>query len=563
MPVCYVSVDDLSELVGRKLDEDLLTDALPRLKCELEKIEGGLVYYEVTHDRPDLFSAEGLARALKGLLRVEVGLREFKIEGVLNAYNEGPPYRPYAFFATVHGMKLSDEAIRQIMQLQEKLHTTYGRNRAKVSIGVYDLSKVHPPIRYIETDPNSVSFQPLDYDNELNLKEILQLHPKGQQYGHLIANREKYPLLIDSNGNVLSLPPIVNSEGTRVTTGTKDVLIDVTATDFRLAVEVLTIVTTSLAERGEKIGLVKVIGKSSTDVPDLSPSQHILNVELVERISGLKVTVEEAVNSLKAMRFGAEPIGQSIRVLCPAYRLDILHPVDLVEEVLMGYGFDKLEPKMMPPQHRGKMDPLEAFSRKIREILIGFGFQEVNNYMLTSKEVLYSKMCLPDIPTVEVLNPRQEAYTCLRTWLTPQLIQVLSRSKHADYPQKIFECGDVIIVDEHEENMVKGERRVALAFSDSRATLTDLHAVVDEIFSLLNLNYELEEGKHPSFIEGRFATLKTLGQSLGFIGEVHPQVLTNWELEKPVVVAEVNISEIFRFRSNQVRAVAGESGAFM
>ncbi len=550
MPVCYVSIGDLSELLGRNLDMDLLAEALPRLKCELERVEGELVYYEATHDRPDLFSAEGLARALKGLLQIEVGLREFKIESTLNAYNEGPSYRPYVFFATVHGTRLTDEAIRQIMQLQEKLHATYGRNRAKVSIGVYDLSKVRPPIRYVEADPDTVSFQPLDYEGELNLREILRLHPKGQEYRHLIAGKEKYPLLIDSEGNILSLPPIVNSESTRVTTKTKDVLIDVTATDPKLAIGVLKVVATSLVERGEKIGLVKVKGKSSSEAPDFSPSQHILDVELVEKIGGLKVTVEEAISSLKAMRFGAEPANQFIRVLCPAYRLDILHPVDLVEEVLMGYGFDKLGLEVMPPQHRGKMDPLEAFSRKLREILVGFGFQEVNNYMMTSKEVLYTKMCSPEIPTVEVLNPRQEAYTCLRTWLTPQLIQVLSRSKHADYPQRIFECGDVAIVDEHEENMVREERRIALAFSDSKVALTDIHAVVNEVFRLLNLNYELERSKHSSFIDGRFTTIKVLGQPVGFIGEVHPQVLTNWGLEKPVVVAEVNISEIFRLCGN-------------
>ena len=559
MPVCEVSMSDLEKLIGRRLDVETIEEALPKLKCEVEGFEGEVVVYEATHDRPDLFSAEGLARALKGLLQIEVGLREFKWREHMIAYNEGPSYRPYVLLATVHGLRLDDEAVKQMMQLQEKLHATYGRGRKKVSIGIYDLSKVEPPIRYVEADPDAVRFRPLDFDEEMSLREILKRHPKGQQYGHLIAGEERYPLLVDSRGTVLSMPPIINSEDTRVTEETRDVLIDVTATDARAGAEVLTVVATSLAERGEWIGLVRVKGRERDYVLELDPRSSELEVSLVERLAGLKVTAEEAAQYLRMMRFGAAPKGAVVSVLIPAYRLDILHPVDLVEEVVMGYGYENLVPEVPPPQHAGREDPMERFSRKLREIAAGLGFQEVNNYMMTNKEVLYTRMNAPELPTVELANPRQETFTCLRTWLIPQLIQVLSRSKHAEYPQRIFECGDVALIDESEDNMVREERRLALAISDAKVTLTDIHAVVDALMRLLGLSYSLASEEHPSFISGRCASIIVEGVKVGIMGEIHPQVLVNWGLEKPVVAAEISLTALMALgRKRAPRQLRGQ-----
>ena len=545
MPVCRVALYDVSRLVGEELSAEELSELLPRLKCEVERVEGGYIDYEATHDRPDLFSAEGLARALKGILGLEVGLRVFRAEPSGVAVNEGPSYRPYVLLATVHGLSLDDEAITQIMQLQEKLHATYGRDRRKVSIGVYDLSKVSFPVRYVEADPEKVSFVPLDFEEELSLKEILERHPKGVQYAHILAGKERYPLLVDGKGRVLSMPPIINSEETRVTESTRDVLVDVTAVDKKAAEEVLAVVATSLAERGERIGLVEVRSAGGSWTLSLEPRRMELDVGLVERLVGIRLTAGEAAECLRRMRFGAEASGSKVEVLVPAYRIDVLHPVDLVEDVAIGYGFDRIEPEFMPPQHAGREDRLEVFSRRLRELVAGFGFQEVLNYMLTSKEVLYGLTGAPELPTVEVLNPRQPQFSCLRTWLTPQLLQVLSRSKHADYPQRIFECGDVAWVDEREENCVKEERRLAMAICDSKVTLTDIHAVVDSLMKLLGLRYRLVRGEHPTFISGRYAVVEVEGVSVGFVGEVPLQVLVNWGLEKPVVVAELSVSALF------------------
>jgi len=546
LPVIEVATWDLERLVGKRFTREELEDLLPRVKCEVEGFEGDVVYFEATHDRPDLFSAEGLARALKGLTGIEEGLPTFRVgEGRIKVINEGPDYRPYIFCAAVYGVKLDDEAIKQIMQLQEKLHVTYGRNRKKVSIGVYDLSAIKPPVKYTTVDPDKFSFVPLDFAEALTPREILRRHPKGIEYGHLIAGHDKYPLLVDSQGTVLSMPPIINSEDTRVTEDSRDLFIDVTTTDPRVALKVLTIVTTSIAERGGEIRLAEVEGKGGKWLtPPLDPEEMKLEVSLVERLAGLKLSSSEVASLLRKMRMGAEPQNDTVLVTIPAYRTDILHPVDLVEDVVMAYGYDNLVSLKTPPPHPGREDPLEVFSRAVREAVVGLGFQEVNNYMLTNKEVLYAKMGVPEQPTVEVENPKQETYSCLRTWITPQLMEVLSKSKHADYPQRIFEVGDIVLIDESRENKTREERRLAFAIAGRGVTLTDALGVLKALMESFGLNYTLTPASHPSLIEGRAAKVMVSGREAGFLGEVHPRVLEAFDIGVPVVVAELSLNTL-------------------
>ncbi|RLI99202.1 MAG: phenylalanine--tRNA ligase subunit beta, partial [Candidatus Aenigmatarchaeota archaeon] len=519
MPVVDILRWDLERLVGEKLDNNVIMDMLPRLKLEIESIENDVIEFEATHDRPDLYSVEGVARGLKGLLEKELGIPRYEFfDSRIIGYNEGPSYRPYIGLAIVRGVDFDDESIRQVMQLQEKLHTTFGRDRRKISIGLYDLSKIKPPVYYRHVDPDEVKFVPLEFAEELSLREILKYHPKGVEYGWIIANYDTYPLLVDSEGTVLSMPPIVNSEDTKVTEETRDVIIDTTATDLMAGLKALTIVTLALAERGGKVGMVKVIGKNGELITPLRDNEEFfLDVSLVERLSGLRVTVEETANLLRRMRFDVE-IGDRLRVLVPPYRVDILHPVDLVEEVVMAYGYDNIDPIVMRPLHPGREDGLEVFTRIVRNRMIGLGFIEVNNYMMTNPELLYDKMRLSRMPTVVVENPKQENYTCLRTWLTPLLMQVLSRSKHVEYPQRIFETGDVVIIDERSENMTREERRLAFAIAGDGITFTDGHAVLDAFLRSFKLDYTLESITHESFIDGRYAKVIVDGKEVGFIG---------------------------------------------
>ncbi len=544
MPIIEVTLWDLERLVRKELDISYLEDLLPRIKCEIEDIQDENISFEATHDRPDLYSAEGVARALRGLMEIEEGLPHYRSRGVVSrSLNEGPEYRPYVMLATVYGVSLDDEAIRQLMQLQEKLHLTYGRNRRKVSIGLYDLKGINLPVKYVAADPDETRMVPLDMESEMSLREVLEKHPKGREYAHLVSGYPKYPLIIDSNSKVVSFPPIVNSEEFRVTEQSRDILIDVTATDLNAAEKVITIVATAVAERGGEIGQIEIVNPWGTYVsPRLDPGEIDLDVPLIKRLVGIELKVEDIGKLLRRMRLDFKEIADNrLKVYYPFYRTDILHQVDIVEDIVMAYGYENIEPEVLPPFHPGGEDGLEIFTRSIRESMVGLGFLEVNNYMMTNKALLYKLMCVEEKPTVEVENPRHEAYHCLRTWILPQLMQVLSRSKHADYPQKIFEVGDVVLLDEKQENRVREERHLAYAIAGRNVTLTNGLATLKAFLNDYNFSYNLKPMVHGSFIPGRVAEIYISSRRIGLIGEIHPRVLENFELKVPVTAAEINL----------------------
>ncbi|ABL78351.1 phenylalanine--tRNA ligase subunit beta [Thermofilum pendens] len=547
MPVVEVKLWDLERLTGASLDESTVRDLLPRLKCEVEEVSGEDVVYEATHDRPDLYSAELLSVYLKGLLGVEDGLPRPRVgsaEGVAEV--EGPAYRPYAFFAVVRGVSLDDEAIRQLMQLQEKVHLTYGRNRRKVSIGLYDLDGIKLPVRYVAASPET-RMKPLGFAIEMTLREVLEKHPKGVEYGHLVKGHGEYPLIVDAEGKVVSFPPITNSEDFRVTESTRDVLIDVTSTDPEAGRRIISLFAHAVAVRGGEVRPLRLKGALDEESPRMEPEEVVYDVSMNRDLLGLDLGVEETVRLLRAMRMDAEPAGNGkVAVRYPYFRVDILHPVDIAEEVAMGYGYERIEPAVIPPLHPGREDPIEVFTRALREGMVGLGFVEVNNYMMTSASLMFDAMLLPRQPIVEVENPRHEAYHALRTWIVPQLLRLMSSSKHAGYPQRVFEAGDVAIPDESRDNRVREERRLAFAVAGKGVTLTDGLAALKGLFRQLGVSFKLEKAEHPSFIAGRVARVVTEAGDAGIVGEVHPQVLVNFGLEVPVVAGELNVEVVMK-----------------
>ncbi|RLE56341.1 MAG: phenylalanine--tRNA ligase subunit beta [Thermoprotei archaeon] len=561
MPVVDVSWRDLEKLLGKSLTGEELEDLLLRLKCEVESIEDDVVRYEATHDRPDLFSVEGLARAMKGLLELELGLRRFRLQErpIAIVEVENVHYRPYIACAIVRNLELSDEAIRQMMNLQEKLHITYCRGRRKASIGVYDLSTIRPPIRYTLVRPDDIKFTPLGHTQPMNGYEILKYTEQGREYGYIIANYDKYPLLIDSEGTVLSMPPIVNSEDTKVTEKTKDVFIDVTGTDLKTVLDMLNVMVCNIAERGkpEIIELVMVKYRDREILtPQLTPLRWNLEVRYVNENLGIELSREEVTKCLLKMRHDARELSSEVlEVEVAPYRLDVLHVIDLVEDVAMALGYDNIPPELPEqPYVSGREAPIEVFSRAVRNVMIGLGFQEVANYMMSNPDTLLRKMRLPPQPLVEVENPKSEKYTCLRNWLVPGLLEVVAYNKVAGYPIKVFEVGDVVIVDEAVDNRARTERHLACTIADPKATITDVLVVLRALMTTLGLEYRFREVEHPSFIPGRCAEVLVDDEVIGIVGEVHPEVLTNFDIPVPVEVMEIDLTKLMR-KYSSVREV--------
>ncbi len=604
MPKFDVSKSDLERLIGKSFTVEEWEDLFLYAKCELDDVweENGEIYFKADSkdtNRPDLWSAEGIARQIKWALGIEKGLPKYEVEKsdvVVYVDEKLKNIRPYGVYAIVEGLKLDEEALKQMINLQEKVALTFGRRRREVAIGIFDFDKVKPPIYYRAAEKTE-KFVPLGFTEELTLEEILEKHEKGKEYGHLIKEKPYYPLLVDSEGKVLSMPPIINSEITgRVTTETKNVFVDVTGWDLRKIMLALNVVVTALAERGGKIRSVKVIYPESTDVyeasviikdlldthrsspetvwllvkemlgwpvwetPDLSPKEFEVELDYVRRLAGLELSDGEIKELLERMMYEVELEDGRAKLLYPAFRDDIMHARDVLEDVLIAYGYNAIEPEEPKLAVQGRGDKFIEFEDAVRELMAGFGLQEVMTFNLTNGEAQFSKMHLPcgehpeecadyfnhpPAELVEIENPISPKWSALRSWLLPSLLDFLSQNTHEEYPQKIFEVGKATLIDESRETKTVSESKLAVALAHPRVTFTEAKEILDSVMRHFGFEYELEEVEHPSFIPGRAGKIVVGGKAIGVIGEVHPTVLENWGLEMPVATFELFLRPLY------------------
>jgi phenylalanyl-tRNA synthetase beta chain len=514
------------------LSDEEIEELLFLLKVEA-KIDGDKIECELNPDRPDMFSVEGIAREVKGFLGLETGIKKYDIsDSKIVVKTENPQVRPYIACAVIKDVLLSDELVKSLMQIQEKLHDTIGRGRKKVAIGVHDFKKIVPPLLY--KDVENEKFIPLMGTQEMDVNQILESHPKGVAYAHLVG--EMRPMLYDKEG-VASFPPIINSERTKVTIATDSLFIDVTGTDERAVNDALNILVCNIAERGGKIFTVN-IGKKRT--PDLSPKDVSVNVEDIDKLLGLGLSEKDIGDILERMRYGvSKQRGGKMRIEIPAYR-SILHLVDIIEDVAIGYGYNNIQPILPKLPTIGKQNELTNISRKTRDMMIGLGFQEIVNFVLTSRENNFDKMSV-DGESVELLNPISSEYNICRTWLLPCLMKNLASNKHREYPQSIFEIGDCVILDEAQETKTRNIRKLSGVISHDSANLTEMKSLIEAVLKNICCNYEIREGHHPSFIDSRTGEIIFDGKQIGFFGEIHPKILENWKLEKPVIGFEIEL----------------------
>jgi len=545
MPTVSVSHRDICKLLGRQIGFEKLCERLPFLGVEVDEIVGDEIKLEVAHNRPDLLGPEGVARALKGFLGIEVGLPKYKLQSsgvVVEVDDSTRAIRPYIVAGVVEGVRLNDENVAALMQIQDKLHDTLGRNRRRGSIGVYDLDKIKPPVRYTTTLPEGLRFRPLDLDRELTPAQILREHPKGVQYGSIMQGWSRYPLLIDSAGVVLSMPPIVNSEDTRVTGDTKRLFIDVTGDDERTVNRALTIIMTGLAERGFDLRSVSIkYPTRSVRTPNLKVIRQRLKVAAANEFLGLDLKPRDVGALLKRMRFDAAPAdGEVLTVLVPPYRSDVMHEVDLVEDLAIAHGYNKLTPTLPNVVTVGEKHPIERSSEKARAALTGLDFMEVMTYTLTNPQINFSLMRASGEAAV-IANPISEEYTIVRTWLIPSLLSVLRANKRNPLPQQIFEVGDVVQLSPEAETGAINVRRIAAATIGGQANFTYIRAIAEALLRELGVTCELRAMEHPSFIDGRAAEFLVKGKRVGVMGELHPEVILGFELEHPIAAFELDL----------------------
>ncbi|MHA1410192.1 MAG: phenylalanine--tRNA ligase subunit beta, partial [Candidatus Odinarchaeia archaeon] len=392
MPTIEINADELTDILGEKIEIEKLEDHIRQIGLDVEGHTDNVIKAEYNPNRPDYSTIEGVARQLKGYLEIETGLPKFKVEKSklsLTVESSVKEVRPYIVCGVIRNVSFDDEKIQRLMKVQEDLHWLVGRNRLKAAIGVHDLKNIKPPFRYLAVKPEEISFVPLNETRKMNLKEILENHPKGIEYADLVRKHEKYPIILDKNNEVLSFPPIINGVLTQVNEETKDLFLDITGTTETNIIMALNILSTVFYDQGSKIESVKVIYPDKEIItPNLEPSTVSILKNNVVKTLGLELTGEAIVNLLSKARFGASAKKQDgkeiIEVQIPSYRFDILHEIDIIEEIAIGYGYENIKPthnySMTVAQPLIKNKILE----KMRQVLVGLQFLEVVNFTLTN-----------------------------------------------------------------------------------------------------------------------------------------------------------------------------------
>ncbi|MBN2202903.1 MAG: phenylalanine--tRNA ligase subunit beta [Candidatus Aenigmarchaeota archaeon] len=533
MVVIEFSKNDLLNLIGKDIPDEELEELLFLVKLEPE-FEEETIKCELHADRPDMFSVEGVAREVKGFLGLEKGIRKYDIkDSKVVVKTENPQARPHIACAIIKGVDLTDELVKSLMQIQEKLHDTIGRERKKVAIGVHDYDKIVPPLRY--ADVENETFTPLGGTQEMDVDQILTQHPKGIGFAHLVGKTR--PMLYDKEG-VISFPPIINSERTRVTVGTNNLFIDVTGTDEKAVSEAINIMVCNITERG---GTIETVNIDKKRTPDLTPKDFPAEVENIDKILGLGLSENEIADILERMRYGvSKQRGGKMNIAIPPYRTSILHLVDIIEDVAIGYGYNNIEPILPKLPTIGNRSELSKLISKSRDMMMGLGFQEILNFVLTNEESNFSKMLLQG-KAAEISNPVSSEYTICRTWLLPSLVRNLTNNMHREYPQRLFEIGNCIILDETKETRIRMVKKLAGIVSHDAANLTEIKSIVENVLSYMGIDYKIQETNHPSFIDSRAGEIVAGEKAIGFFGEIRPEILENWKLEKPVIAFEMEI----------------------
>jgi phenylalanyl-tRNA synthetase beta chain len=562
-------LDDLEQLLGKKLprDHEKLNEILFSVKCELAGLsrtepisdDSELQLENKDTNRPDTWSTEGIARALRGIEGIELGLRKYKLakKHAVDIFvdKELREIRPFIGCVVARHPKINDTIIRGLIHLQEKLDQSYGRRRRRSSIGFYDFDLITTPLRYGVAAPDEIKFVPLEGTEPLTLRQIVEIHPKGVEYGHIVGGHEKYPILLDAEEKVLSLPPIINSNDLgRVTPDTKNLLVEITGTSEETVMDALTILAAALADRGAEIAPALIhyrYGRARTVItPNLTERRVSLTLEAIRELIGVNLSRIEITKLLRRARYDvARSDAKSADVLVPCYRLDILHPVDIIEDIAIAYDLNKVKPKWPSDLTIGGLSALEGFSDIIRELMIGLGFQEVLTFILTNQEKVFAKMNQDPARIVELSNPKITTLTALRPWLLPSLMDFLSNNTHVEYPQRLYEVGDCSVWDLKKPNRVKDVRKLACVSAHSRASFTEMKSNLETLMINIGFEFSLKATSNLSFLQGRVGSILIGDQEVGIIGEIHPQVIENWKLEDPVAAMELDLDRLFEMRS--------------
>lgn len=567
MPTISIFKSDLESLLGapgepRTVSIDELQERLTLVKGEVKgyQADSGELRVELQDsNRPDLWCCEGIARQIRIKLGGTAKPYPFlsKQPGRLPQLLVAPGLdrvRPYVAACAATGYRVTEQGLAQLIQTQEKLADIFGHKRKTVSIGIYRLQKIRFPVTYELASPDDVRFTPLGMETAMTLSEILMVHPKGLEYGSILAGQSRLPLLRDADHRPLSFPPIINSrEIGEVLVGDDELFVEVTGTDAVMVVLTLNIFAVNLADRGAAIQPIAVrypyetpFGKRVVTPRDIG-RPRVIQIETIERALGQELGATVVKEALEAYGYHVSTGKQSVTVKLPPYRQDLMHAMDVVEDVAMSLGYGAFSPEMPSQFTVGGLSRIEQLSDRARELMVGLGFQEIISNILGSPDHYRDAMRLEGTEwgkMVEVRNVMSSSFSCLRQWMIPSLLRVEAASARSFYPHRLFEAGEVAIFDSAHDVGSRTETVLGAMIAHAAAHFSEIHSCLDACLYYLGKTYGLEPIPHPSFLDGRVGTIVVSGTAIGLIGEIHPEVLERWQIAMPVVAFEVNLSRL-------------------
>ncbi|MBR4322556.1 phenylalanine--tRNA ligase subunit beta [Treponema sp.] len=586
MPKIEVNEKLFFNLLGKKYDYDTLERKLTCGKAELDEKpdmsmseDERVIKIELNDtNRPDLWSTGGITRQLRlheGAKRSDYSKFISRAGAIKDCGNriitveEGlKDVRPFMVSFVISGKAIDDPMLKDIIQTQEKLCWNFGRKRKSISMGVYRMSQIKWPCHYKAVDPDKTSFVPLACDKPMTCRQILTEHPKGKDFGWILEGLKKFPLLTDDKDEVLSMAPIINSATLgAVQVGDKDLMVELTGDNMENLILAANIVACDFHDAGYEILPVKVVhpyetgfGKEIT-VPFYFQKEAKATLAAINKKLGSDLTKEQVLDALSRMDNDVSakdiPANEKTAKYCAAnktdveftvqpapYRNDFLHEVDVIEDVMIGMTLDYFKPQKPNDFTIGKLSDVTLFSRKAKEIMVGLGYQEMIFNYLGSKRDYIDRMNISADKVIEILNPMSENYQFVRPSIIASLLRAESAAANAIFPHKIFEIGKVAFLDESENTGTKTIQSLGFMTAANNANFNDLASEVSTLLYYLDHKYEVKESNDPRFIPGRQAAIIVKGKQVGVFGEVHPQVLENWQIAVPCVAGEIDLEEL-------------------
>jgi phenylalanyl-tRNA synthetase beta chain len=548
MVVLTTSLNQLYAEIGKKLTVQQLEELLFQAGFEVESIQDDSLTIDITTDRLDVASSTGLARFIGGLLQTyhqsSYTIHPSSYKVVIDSSVK--KVRPYTVSFVAKDIPMTEQLLTQLIAVQEKLHTTLGKKRTKAAIGIYPLDSIQWPVRFTAKKPEDISFIPLGDSKPMTALELLEQHPTGKEYAHLLANQPVFPLFIDSAKHILSLPPIINSQSTgKVTPSTTQVFVEVSGFDLATLTHIQVLLATLFADAGATLHQVRVQdAKHSYKLVLRDQSVSFVVAKLNEHL-GTHLNAQQIKKHLQQMNYFDVALSKNekkITAKAPPYRYDIWHAVDIYDDVLRSFGIQNIELRLPHVATTAQLLPLTQLSEDLEDFCVGLHLQEVKTLVVTDKNIQLPFASEQTTAQAVFLGSTQEkSINMVRAWLTPELLHLLSNNKSVPTPHAIFEIGDCVLSDLTVDTKCVNRKKVAFAQSGEQMTFTTIRQLVDALCVYLNVSVTYKPTTHPLYIDGRCAQIIVDGVVVGVVGEVHPKALVTFGIEFPTSCAELDV----------------------